>query len=126
MVCGAVSSSARALMGGLLAASIRLWRNLGAPPPDHNHRIANDSFVLSERRGDVAAVYGRYIAGGFQLQRLVQEGLRHVVGGDLASQQVPAHVVLLGDAAGLGALLDEIVGEEARADAVGIDRIRSG
>src|SRR5436853_525500 len=119
MVCGAASSSARADM----AASIRLWANLGAPPQADNHEIANDSFVLSQRGRDIAAVYGCHIAGGFQLQRLVQEGLRHVLGGDLAAQEIAAHVVLLRDAAGLGALLDEVVGEEAGADAVGIDRV---
>ena len=59
---------------------------------------------LPQRRRDVAAVDGGDIAGGFQLQRLVQKGLRHVLGGDFAAEQVAAHVVLLGDAARLGAL----------------------
>ena len=49
--------------------------------------------------------------------------LRDVVGGDLALQQVAAHVVLLGHAARLGALLDEVVGHDAGADAVGIDGV---
>src|SRR5262245_60513475 len=111
MVCGAVSSSARADM----ATSIASRRNLGGGPPDDNHRFENDSFVLPQRRSDVAAVYGCHIAGGFQLQRLVQEGLRHVLGGNLAAQKITAHVVLLRDAARLGALFDEVVGEEARA-----------
>src|SRR5215216_3699828 len=105
MVCGAGSSSARALM----AASIRLRRNLGAAPQGDNHKIAKDNFVLPERRRDVAPVYGCHIAGGFQLQRLVQEGLRDVLGGDLAAEQISAHVVCFGDAARLGALLDEVV-----------------
>ena len=59
----------------------------------------------------------------FSCQRLMQEGLRHVVGGDFAAEQVAAHVILLGNAARLGALLDEIVGQQPGADAVGIDRI---
>src|SRR5215218_10228042 len=97
MVCGAVWISARADMG----ASGAVWRNLGAAREGDNHRIASDGFVLSERGCDIAAVYGRHIAGGFQLQCLMQEGLRHVLGGDLAAEQVSAHVVLLGDAARL-------------------------
>src|SRR5262245_40491701 len=104
MVCGAVSSSARAGMN----ASIRLCTNLGSVPPGDNHRVASDQFMLSQRRCDVAAVYGRDIAGGFQLQRLVQERLRDVVGGDLAAEKIAAHVVLLGDAPRLGAFLDEV------------------
>src|SRR3954465_7096138 len=113
MVCGPMVSTSAS---GGMAASIGCWRNLGAAAAGDNHRIAKGNFLLPERRRDVAAVYGRHVAGGFQLQRLVQEGLRHVLGGDLAAEQIAAHVVLLRDAAGLGALLDEVVGEESRAD----------
>ena len=34
-------------------------------------------------------------AGGLQRQRLLQECLRHVVGRDLAAEQIAAHVILL-------------------------------
>src|SRR5690242_18025746 len=98
MVCGA-SSSATADMKASTG-----WRNLGARAVPHNEKSENDSFLLSERRGDVAAIHRGDIAGGFHLQSLMQEGLGDVFSGDLAVEQVAAHVVLLGDAAGLGAL----------------------
>src|SRR3954469_17857117 len=119
MVCGA-SSSARAASD--MNSSI-VWRNLGAPLAPHNEKSENDSFLLSERRGDVAAIHRGDIAGGFHLQGLVQEGLGDVVGGYLAMKQVAAHVVLLGEPARLRPFLDEVVGEQPGADAVGVDAV---
>jgi len=60
------------------------------------------------RSRDVAAVDRGDVGGGFQLQRLMQEGLRHVVGGHLAAEQVAAHVILLGQAARLRARRDHV------------------
>src|SRR6476619_1731410 len=99
------------------------WRNLGSLPARHNKRMADESFMLSQGRRDIAAVYGRGVAGGFQLQRLVQERLRHVLGGHFAAEQIPGHIFLFGHATRLRTLLDEIVREQARADSVGIDGI---
>src|SRR3954471_6796089 len=107
MVCGAVSSSATADMG----ASIRLRRNLGSRAARHNDKSANDSFLLPKSRRDIAAVYRRDIAGGFQLQRLMQEGLGDVFGGDLAAKQVAAHVFGFRYTARLGPRRDEVIGE---------------
>src|SRR5580692_1210818 len=68
------------------------------------------------RSGDIAAVDGGDVGGCLQRQRLVQECLRDVVGGDFAAEQVAAHVVLLGYTAGFGALFDEIRGQQSGAD----------
>src|SRR6185437_17128690 len=58
---------------------------------------------LAHRRGDVAAVDGGDVGGCLERQRLVQEGLRDVGGGDFAAEQIAAHVVLFAQAARLGA-----------------------
>ncbi len=44
------------------------------------------------RGGDIAAVDGGDIGGGFQRQRLVQKRLRHVVRRYFAAEQIAAHV----------------------------------
>jgi len=77
---------------------------------------------LTDRRGDIAAVNGGDVGGGLQRQRLMQKRLRHVVGGDLAAEQVAAHVIFLVQAAALSAS-DHVGGEEAGADAVSVDGV---
>ena len=77
----------------------------------------------TQRRGDVAAVHGGDIGGGFQRQRLGEKRLRHVGGRHLAAEQVAAHVILFAHSPRLGALGDEVVGQQPGADAVGVDRI---
>ena len=72
---------------------------------------------------DVAAVDGRDVGGGAFGQRLVQEGLGHVLGRDLLTEQVAGHVFLLRDAARPGAAGDHVVGQQPGADAVGIDGV---
>src|SRR5262249_44612043 len=73
---------------------------------------------LPQRRGDVAAVDRGHVAGGLEFERLMQERLRHVLGGDLAAEQVAGHVVLLTQATRFGALRDHLRREQAGADAV--------
>jgi hypothetical protein len=67
---------------------------------------------LTHRRGDIAAIDRGHVAGGLQFQRLMQERLRHVLGGDLAAEQVAAQVILLAHSTRLGARGDEVVGEQ--------------
>ena len=43
----------------------------------------------------------------------MQEGLRDILGGDFAAEQVAAHVFGLGDAARPGSLLDEVIAKKA-------------
>ena len=81
------------------------------------------SLSLSERRGDVAAIDGGDVGGGLERQRLMQEGLGHVLGRDLAAEQIAGHVVVLAEAARLGAAGDHRRGQEPAADAVGVDRV---
>ena len=78
---------------------------------------------LAHRCRDIAAIDRGHVARGFQFQRLMQECLRHVVGGDLAAEQVAAQIVGLADAARLRALGDETVGQQSGADAIRIDRV---
>src|SRR5262249_2474416 len=80
-------------------------------------------FPFRRPGAEVAPSAGGDVARGFQFQRLMQECLRHVLGGHLAAEQVAAEIVLLAHAAGLGALGDERVGEQSRADAIGVDRV---
>ena len=65
--------------------------------------------ALAQRGGNIAAVDGGDIAGRFQLQCLMQEGLRHIMGGDLAAKQVIGEVVVRADAARARALGDESI-----------------
>ena len=51
--------------------------------------LLQDVVKLAQRGGDIAAVDGGDIGGGFERQRLRQEGLRHVLGGDLAASRLP-------------------------------------
>ena len=55
----------------------------------------------------------------------MDEGAADVKRGDLAAQQVAGHVLLFADAAGLGTLGDHRLGQQAGADAIGIDRCRA-
>src|SRR5882724_6079207 len=90
-------------------------------PRSNSSASAETGVILNpsaQRRRDIAAVDGRHVGGGLQRQRLRQKGLRDVLGGDLALQQVAAHVVLLGDAARLRPFGDERIIEQAGTDAV--------
>src|SRR5712692_888853 len=73
--------------------------------------------------GDVAAIDGDEGAGGVARQCQLQEGLRDILGGDLAAEQVATHVLRLGHAVGGGSCLDVFRRHDAAADAVGIDRV---
>src|SRR2546421_575959 len=73
--------------------------------------------------GNVAAIDGCDVGGGLQRQRMMQEGLCDVLGHNLATQQVADHVCPLIDAAGMGALSDELRRQEAASYAIGVDRI---
>jgi ATP-dependent Clp protease adaptor protein ClpS len=85
-------------------------RTVRAPVSDHSARSGallarfasgpSGEMSLPQRRRDVAAIDGGDVGGGLERQRLGQEGLRHILRGDLAAEQVAAHIVLLGEAAG--------------------------
>src|SRR6516164_11467054 len=90
------------------------WRSATRDPDDRGS---------AERRGDVAAVDRRHIGGGLERHRMVQKGLRHILGGYLAAEQIARHVVLLAEAARLGAGGDQLRRQEAAPDAVGVDRV---
>jgi hypothetical protein len=73
--------------------------------------------------GDIAAVHGRDIRGGFQFEGLVQESLRDIFGGDLAAEKIAGHVNFFIHAARFGAGSDHLRREQAGADAICIDRV---
>src|SRR5712692_476138 len=73
--------------------------------------------------GDVAAIDGDEGAGGVARQCQLQEGLRDILGGDLAAEQVAARVPRLVHAVGGRSLLDVFRLQDAAADAMGIDRV---
>ena len=78
---------------------------------------------LARRGCEVAAVDGDERAGGVARQREVDKGGSDILGGNLAAQQVAAHVLGLADAVRPGALGDHLRGQQAAADAVGVDRV---
>jgi multidrug efflux pump subunit AcrA (membrane-fusion protein) len=78
---------------------------------------------LPQRCRDVTAIDRGDVRGRLQRQRVVHKRLCDIVGRHLAAEQIARHVVVLGHAAGLGALRDEVRGDQAGPDAIWVDRI---
>src|SRR5260370_27086994 len=73
--------------------------------------------------GEIAAIDGEERRRGVARQREMQKRRRDILSGDLAAEQIAAHVLRLAEPVGGGARLDIVGGHDAAADAVGIDRV---
>jgi len=89
--------------------------------------ICDDTFgalTAAHGRRDVVKD-GEESAGRAARQGQRQKGLRDIGGGHLMAQQVAAHILRLGHAVRGGARGDHLRGQEAAADAIGIDGVRA-
>src|SRR4029077_18557736 len=77
----------------------------------------------AESRGDIAAIDGGDIGGGFERHGMVQKSLSDVLRRHLAPEQIARHIVLLADATRLGAGGDQFRRQEAAPNAVCVDRV---
>jgi hypothetical protein len=97
---------------------------LGRAGPGPDGRVPKPGLRPSaHHRRHVAPIDGQHRAGGALHQGQGHEGLRHIAGPHLLTQQVAGHVGLLADAPGGGAFLDHALIQQAGADAIGIDGI---
>ena len=74
--------------------AVCFWLHAGRPVVRTEEAQA-DLTLSAKGGGDVAAVDGSDVGGGFELQRQVHKRLRHVIGGHLAAEQVAVHIILL-------------------------------
>jgi hypothetical protein len=86
------ASSAKTAAFGVIS-SVPKWR--AGRDSNAVRKCQDQSAALPQRRSDVAAVDRGDVAAALERQRLMQEGLGHVVGRDLAAEQVAGHVVVL-------------------------------
>ncbi len=73
--------------------------------------------------GDIASVYGNYTSRCFFRQREAEESLRHIGVIDFLLQKVVPEIIIGGKPSRLGPFFQHILGEQGRANAVGIDSI---